>query len=220
MAGNREKIVEGARALMNREGVSATGTTRIAEALGVSPGNLYYHFKSREEIVAAIYTRFEEGFRETLVAGIEDGITPERFAGFYLNSIAYAWDYRFLFASQTDLLGADETLAARHRALQAWTLETLEAIEDMLVAQGALRLPPGREGARIKASLALTTWLLWAGWISFLKVERPEAELVRGDMTRGAVQMFDALAPWLDPAFEKKARRELVKDLGRAEAVA
>lgn len=221
MAGNREKIIEGARQLMNREGVSATGTTRIAEALGVSPGNLYYHFKSREEIVAEIYARFEAGFRESLIAGLDRGITPERFAAFYINAVDFAWTYRFFFAGQTDLLAADPALARRHRAFQTWSLEALEDIVSMLAKQGTAQLPRGRaEAARLRASIALNTWLTWSGWISFLKVEKPEGALVRGDMARGALQIFDVFAPWLDPAFEQAARKLLVRELTREEAVA
>ncbi|MEQ8746674.1 TetR/AcrR family transcriptional regulator [Pyruvatibacter sp.] len=221
MAGNREKIIEGARQLMNREGTSASGTTRIADALGISPGNLYYHFKSREEIVAQIYARFERAFRDSLVSGIEQGITPVRFAAFYINAMQFAWEYRFFFASQTDLLSADENLAVRHHDLQTWSLAALENIVVVLEKQGTAALPKGRgEAARLRKSIALNTWLLWSTWISFLKVEKPESQLVRGDMARGAMQMFDVFGPWLDAAFEKAAREALTKELDRAEAVA
>lgn len=220
MAGNREKIIEGARQLMNREGTSATGTTRIAEALSISPGNLYYHFKSREEIVAEIYGRFEHAFRDSLVRDI-DQISPERFAAFYLNAMEIAWAYRFFFASQTDLLTADENLAARHKEFQTWSLEALEAIVVVLEKQGTALLPKARgQAARLRKSIALNTWLLWSAWISFRIVEKAESELVRDDMARGAVQMFDLFSPWLDPEFEAKARKTLTKELDRVEAVA
>jgi|GEM_PF-1115634 len=221
MAGNREKIIEGARRLMNREGSSATGTTRMAEALEISPGNLYYHFKSREEIVARIYERLEATFREGLVAGTGDGITPERFADFYIVAIGIAWDYRFFFASQTDLLAADDALARRHRELQAWSLNALEEIVALLEKQGTALLPKARgEAARLRKSIALNTWLLWISWISFVKVEKAESDLVRGDMARGAVQMFDLFSPWLDTEFEKAARKILNSELERMDAVA
>jgi AcrR family transcriptional regulator len=221
MAGNREKIIEGARQLMNRDGVSATGTTRIAEALGISPGNLYYHFKSREEIVAEIYGRFEAAFRESLVNGIDGGISAERFAAFYINAMEFAWTYRFFFAGQTDLLAADDDLARRHRAFQAWSLEALENIVSVLAAQGTARLPEDTgEARRLRTSIALNTWLIWSGWISFLKVEMSERLMVRGDMARGAMQIFDVFAPWLDPAFEGAARRVLTRELSRMDAVA
>jgi len=220
MAGNREKIIEGARQLMNREGTSATGTTRIAEALSISPGNLYYHFKSREEIVAEIYERFETAFRDSLVRDI-DHISPERFAAFYLNAMEIAWAYRFFFASQTDLLTADEKLATRYKEFQNWSLAALEAIVVVLEKQGTALLPKARgEAARLRKSIALNTWLLWSAWISFRKVEKAESELVRDDMARGAVQMFDLFSPWLDPKFEKAARRTLTNELDRVEAVA
>lgn len=221
MAGNRERIIEGARDLMNREGAAAMGTTRIAEALGISPGNLYYHFKSREEIVREIHARFEAEFRESLVSGLDREITPGRFADFYIDAMALAWRYRFFFASQTDLLTADPELARRHRELQAWSLEVLERIVVLLANQGTAQLPASPpDAARLRASIALNTWLIWSGWISFLKVGKPEAQIVRGDMAHGAMQIFDVFAPWLDREFEREARGLLRREMTRAQALA
>ena len=48
-------ITESAISLFNAETVAAVSTNHIAEAAGISPGNLYYHFGNREEIVRAIF---------------------------------------------------------------------------------------------------------------------------------------------------------------------
>ena len=47
----KEAIVITAIELFNEKGTAAVSTNRIAEAMGISPGNLYYHFRNKEEII-------------------------------------------------------------------------------------------------------------------------------------------------------------------------
>ena len=77
---NRERILETALELMNEAGAQAVGTSRIAQALGVSPGNLYYHFKNREDIVRALFAGLDAEFRAILVDDVTPPISAARFA--------------------------------------------------------------------------------------------------------------------------------------------
>ena len=53
----REKILDTALALFNKEGTAAISTNHIAEAAGISPGNLYYHFRNKEEVIRELFER-------------------------------------------------------------------------------------------------------------------------------------------------------------------
>jgi len=53
----RERIIEMAIRLFNEQGTGAVSTNHIAGALEMSPGNLYYHFRNKEEIIRAILER-------------------------------------------------------------------------------------------------------------------------------------------------------------------
>ncbi|MGL4648460.1 MAG: TetR/AcrR family transcriptional regulator, partial [Caldilineaceae bacterium] len=53
----KERIVDQALALFNEKGTALVSTNHIAEAAGISPGNLYYHFRNKEEIIRAICDR-------------------------------------------------------------------------------------------------------------------------------------------------------------------
>ncbi len=208
---NRERILELSLTLMNEEGAAAGTTTRIAGELGISPGNLYYHFGNREEIVRVLFDELDKELRAVLVEDVGPPISPARFAAFYLRSFDLAWRYRFFFGGLLGLLRRDDVLAARYRALQDWGIGELERIAGQLVKDGNMTRPGGRGGLR---SVALNTWLIWMNWIRFLQISGKRA-IEHEDMADGASQLFDILAPYLDPAFERSARRALARDLPR-----
>ena len=208
---NRNRILELALRLMNEEGAEAAGTTRIAAELGISPGNLYYHFANREEIVRVLFDALEAEFRATLVDDAEPPLSPARFADFYLRSFDLAWRYRFFFGGLLGLLRRDDVLAAHYRTLQDWALIELERIAGQLVKDGSMARPRGRDGLR---SVALNTWLIWMNWIRFLQISGKHV-IEREDMVAGVGQLFDVLAPYLDESFERAARRVLARELAR-----
>ncbi|MCE9650920.1 MAG: TetR/AcrR family transcriptional regulator [Parvibaculum sp.] len=206
---NRERILELSLRLLNEEGAQAAGTTRIARVLGISPGNLYYHFKNREEIVRGLFAGLEAEFRSMMVDDVVAPISPARFAAFYLRSFDVAWKYRFFFGGLHHLLRQDEELALAYRDLQTWALDELENIVRQLARDGSMARPKGRNGFR---SLGLNTWLIWMNWIRFVQISGRD-QVTRDDMIEGVGQMFDLLVPYLDPAFEKAARRVLTREL-------
>jgi len=57
-SGTRDRILEASLVLFNEHGIAAVSTHRIAAELGISPGNLHYHFKSKEQILSWLFRRF------------------------------------------------------------------------------------------------------------------------------------------------------------------
>jgi AcrR family transcriptional regulator len=51
----KDRIVLRSIELFNRDGVVPVTTNHIAKELGISPGNLYFHFANKEEIIRQIF---------------------------------------------------------------------------------------------------------------------------------------------------------------------
>ena len=62
-AGKRERLTVAAREVLHRQGVEATTLADIAAAADVPVGNVYYYFKTKDELVAAAIGSHEEMMR-------------------------------------------------------------------------------------------------------------------------------------------------------------
>lgn len=106
-----DRIVAASLALFNEQGERAVTTNHIAAHLGISPGNLYYHFRNKEDIVHQIFLEYQQFVRQRLT--LADGRQPEvaDVLGYLDTAFDGMWRYRFMFY---DLPG----LLARNPALQ------------------------------------------------------------------------------------------------------
>ncbi len=71
----RERLVTGAREVIHRQGVERTTIADIAQAAGVPVGNVYYYFKTKDEIVHAAIAGHAHDVR-TMLDSLERHRTP------------------------------------------------------------------------------------------------------------------------------------------------
>lgn len=73
--GKRERLVGAGCAVIHRQGVEATTLADIAAAAEVPLGNVYYYFKTKDDLVAAVVEAQATQIRATL-AELDRGRTP------------------------------------------------------------------------------------------------------------------------------------------------
>ena len=74
--GKRERLVAGARQVMHQQGVERTTIADIAHAADVPPGNVYYYFKTKDELIDATIESHAQDARE-LLESLERHRTPQ-----------------------------------------------------------------------------------------------------------------------------------------------
>jgi TetR/AcrR family transcriptional repressor of nem operon len=85
-AGKRERLVAGAGDLLHRQGVSATTLAHVAAAAEVPLGNVYYYFKTKDDLVRAVIDARTDQVRAMLAA-----LQVRRSPGARVKALAHNW---------------------------------------------------------------------------------------------------------------------------------
>ncbi|WP_345969199.1 TetR/AcrR family transcriptional regulator [Sulfurimonas sp. HSL1-6] len=160
--GTKKKILAGALKLFNERNTQAATTNHIAAALGMSPGNLHYHFKNREAIILRLYEEMKaqtELATEALPGSI--GALHEHM----LHLGRVYWEYRFFHRELLFLLSRDPELKALYVRDNLAHRERILLVLTNLVENGCLQVPY----ANVLEHLADTTLLATQFWIPFLE---------------------------------------------------
>ena len=184
----RDRILQASLQLFNEQGERSVTTNHIAVHLGMSPGNLYYHFRNKQQIIAELFGGYEQQVDGFL--SVPEG-RPLEIAdkARYLESIFRGlWEYRFLHRDLEHLLNSDPDLAQRYRVFSQRCVQSGQTIYQGLVDAGILcaeRTDP--------QALAINSWLLMTGWVGFLcasVLDDQQPELTPELLRRGVYQVL------------------------------
>ena len=190
-----ERIVASALGLFNRFGEPNVAATMVAADLGISPGNLYYHYPGKEDIVNHLFGKYLDDLQALLPAAQD--VKDLEDAWFFMHSLfELVWRYRFLYRDLNDLLSkyrqleqqVKQVLADKHAAF----LILLKRLDD----QGLLTQNATERDSTATQMLVMLTW-----WLSYEYVRDPRHALedanAQGGVSRGAQQVLGLLLPYL-----------------------
>jgi AcrR family transcriptional regulator len=197
----RDRILEAARGLFNEEGLPQVSSNRIAAELGISPGNLHYHFRRKEDIVAWLLRRFAESLRPFADAHESVHAIDDLWLTLHLTFEAID-HYRFIYRDIDYLMREYPALQGAARELTAERLEAMRRVYEKLAAGGVI----AADGEQLEA-LALQTVLTTTAWYSFGRLTAPSAQQGAGGDSSGAAAYH--LLMLLSPYVNDDARRYL-----------
>ena len=193
-----ERILEVTLDLFNRFGEPNVSTTLISAELNISPGNLYYHYPAKDELINALFDRYEKSLGEILQAA--DGAENVEDAWLFFHMLfELIWNYRFLYRDLNDLLSKNRRLETHFQFVLKNKQRAMHALLDGLARNGAVRIT-GAEAAPTATSMVVVVTY----WLSFEYVREPrkalEPESAAAAMGRGGYHALSLLAPHLDDA--------------------
>lgn len=211
----RDRILLKSLELFNEEGERSVTTNHIAAALNISPGNLYYHFRSKEDIIFEIFLMYENRMIQALSVPEDRIITYTDKIGYFESIFNQLWDYRFLHRDLGHLLEESPRLRASYRQFARKVMAQAYNVYNAL-----------RQAELIRASeqdvqaMIVNIWILTTSWASFVVSSGffgEEVALSQGLLRRGIYQIICLEAPYLQgEALEKLP--ELLREYSGADA--
>jgi len=206
----RQRILDTARGLFNEAGLARVGVREIARALEMSPGNLAYHFATKDELVAALVKELHARIDADVGAGMA---AEPSLAGFYRAVLAAMRDllaYRFVLLSYVDAVRASpelQTLAAAHLVRRR---QRHDLLLEALARAGYL----DRRAALARTDVLFEqSELISSGWLNAATVRgwRDDEKTIRHFAKVGVA----LLEPCCTPRGARQMRRILSGDLDR-----
>jgi AcrR family transcriptional regulator len=193
-----ERILEVTLELFNRFGEPNVSTTVISAEMNISPGNLYYHYPAKDELINALFDRYESALDELL--GAADSVRNVEDAWLFFHMLfELIWKYRFLYRDLNDLLSKNRRLETHFQHVLANKGRAVQAVLDGLQRGDAMQVEVSDSGPMADSMVVVLTY-----WLSYEYVRDPrkalEPESAEAALTRGAFHVLSLLMPYLGAA--------------------
>jgi AcrR family transcriptional regulator len=191
-----ERILEVTLDLFNRFGEPNVSTTLISSELRISPGNLYYHYPAKDELINALYARYEHSMTEILMAS--DDVRHVEDAWFFMHTLfERIWRYRFFYRDLSDLLSKNRHLETQFQTMIRQKSRAIRAMLDAMGRAGTLRLDARELDTTSNCMVVVITY-----WLNFEYVRDPrralEPENAQAALLRGAAHVLNLLVPYME----------------------
>ena len=189
----RQRILDTALSMFNLQGEPNVTTNHIADELEISPGNLYYHFRNKDDIIEQLFQRYEERMDTALVSP-EGRLRDLEDIWLQLHLVFECiWEYRFLYRDLVDILSRNRRLRLRFARILKRAAEGASSGMKGLVQAGVMRASAAEVEATATNILVIATF-----WMNYASVrgDKDENEAIRS----GIVQVMMLLSPLLRDA--------------------
>lgn len=168
----RDRILAASLRLFNASGLAAVSTHKIAAELGISPGNLHYHFKTKQLIVEWLFRRFEARLGELDAGYAGISAIDDLWLALHLRYEAIN-AYCFVYRDMAYLCSEYPSLARQAQALTAQHLVAAQALCEGLVGAGVMQA--STEQVRILALQLVFTTTCWMSFERLVPGREPQA---------------------------------------------
>lgn len=190
-----DQIVAASLRLFNAQGYAATSLSEIAKSIGISQGNLSYHFPTKHDLVR----RIEEDVRaqaRARRARLRPGNVADAYVERLLFGMKLAWNYRFLLRDRAQYNKGPDT------PLSEWTasFEEFRALMFRMEREGLFR-----KGAfEDLETLTRAIWIIGRYWMDYLHDAEGRMEISWDDQKRCVEHHFAVLLPCLTASAKRQ----------------
>ena len=156
----KTRILKTALELFNNEGEAQVSAVDVASVMGISPGNLYYHYKGKPEIIDALFEDFEEEIRLILSGPITEPLNlTDNWVYLYI-IFEEIYDFRFFYRNMSEILKRVPDLKSPFSRILSLKEQTAFSMISALEDGGYLTFQEGEKGALAgRIAQHFTFWL-------------------------------------------------------------
>jgi len=199
----RDKILLASLELFNERGERNVTTNHIAAHLAISPGNLYYHFRNKSDIIYEVFLEYEKLVDYYLDIPRDRPLTLDDLT-FYLESVFDGlWSYRFFHRDLEYLLDSDPRLRKDYREFTNRCLGAISQIFEKMSEAGIIEPQP----EDLRSAMSLNVWLVITNWMAFLKTAHAAdepASLSLTELKQGIYQVLTLEIPYLTTEYREQ----------------
>jgi AcrR family transcriptional regulator len=191
----KDRILEASLAMFNAQGEPNVTTNHIADELGISPGNLYYHYRNKDDIVEQLFARYEARMDEALL--VPDGrlLTLEDVWMQLHLVFECMWTFRFLYRDLVDIVSRNRKLKQHFARILNRAAASAEKVLKGLARAEIMRATPDEIHATAENVLLVATF-----WLNYNTVRGARPDVSQEDLTHGIYQVMLLIAPFLRDA--------------------
>lgn len=194
----KRNILEAGRDLFNRYGVASVSQRRIAEQLGISPGNLTYHFKKSNDIVEALYFELV-GTMDQAMAELKSMKYDQQFLFKMVDLMVESFfKYRFIFLDFVQIMRHHEPIRKHYEQLSLLRKQQFEEAIEQLINTKMIRK---EELPHEYDYLYQRFQLLSDFWISDMVAR--EEDIAKQHLKQRKELIIQSLYPYLTPKGQK-----------------
>ena len=159
----KERILQLSLQLFNERGERSVTTNHIAAELGMSPGNLYYHFRNKNEIIKELMEQYQKETLEMLALPDDRPLDANDKIYYFQVLSSQLWAYRFLHRDVYHLVENNEDFRKLYPRFAGEVMQQGQKIYKAFVNAGLMEM----SDSEIEA-LIINLWIVLTNWTNFL----------------------------------------------------
>jgi AcrR family transcriptional regulator len=189
----KSKILDAAIALFNERGYMHVRLREIAAEVGISAGNLAYHFPQKDDLMSAAYERMVEELR-LMIADIRMIPSFENIDRQMRPFVLYQQKYQFFYLDLLELCRSFPGLADVVQHTADRQIESIRGVIDYAVGSSNMITEPG-PGSYDR--LARTCWMILSFWLAQKQLRGLNASDSDMDEEGPQASIWSMLIPYL-----------------------
>ena len=205
----KDRILSAALRLFNEEGSSKVNARHIASEMGISYGNLCYHYPRKEDMIIALYEQMMGEMDEVVLSIQDTGNILEVMLRAPALTGRIAYKYKFLTLDSVSIQRDIASIRKQHNTMVEERLSTFRLLFDALISAGIMReeMLPGQYELFIRQAHTINSYWMVQAELSASKLSRKQKIQNYADAINGM------LVPYLTPEGLTEYRR-IIYEIG------